>query len=298
MLNALLILLSHSFTPTEEGNHSEGNSVRLTECLSKLTIPQNAKLLSFDVTNLFISVPVSETLKLAEDILIDSAIHRVVRDELIALMSVCTKQNYFLFNNQFYTQEEGLAMGSPLSPLLAEIFMDHLENKLFQSKVPLLSNVFYWYRYVDDVLCCWTGSHRQAHNFLTFLNSLHPRINFTMEMESDGILNFLDLSISTSKNKHEFAIFRKPTFTDHVIPYDSFYPWSHKTSAFNHMINRTLSIPLSNNDLQKEINIIRQIAKANAYDDNLITKLLITKTKTLAIKQLSYLKSFNDTKQK
>lgn len=53
--------------------------------------------------------------------------------------------------------QEGLAMGLPLSPILAEIFMDHLENNLFNSKFPLVSNAFYWYRYMDVILCCWTG---------------------------------------------------------------------------------------------------------------------------------------------
>ena len=88
----------------------------------------------------------------------------------------------------------------------------------------LLQNVLYWYRYVDDVLCAWSGSINQLHEFLGLLNSRYPSIRFTMEIGGRHI-NFLDLGISINEHgQHEFEIYRKPTHTDVVISGNSFDP--------------------------------------------------------------------------
>jgi Fic family protein len=95
-------------------------------------------------------------------------------------------------------------MGSPISPLMAEIFMDLFEEQLFTpdqpSPHPLLQKILYWHRYVDDVLCAWTGSINQLHEFLELLNNRYPSIRFTMEIGGNRI-NFLDLTISINEQE-------------------------------------------------------------------------------------------------
>ncbi|MGR0202271.1 hypothetical protein, partial [Klebsiella pneumoniae] len=61
------------------------------------------------------------------------------------------------FNGQFYLQSEGLPIGSCISPILAEIFLDSLEHKIFNSNNSLVKYVKHWFRYVDDVFCLFTG---------------------------------------------------------------------------------------------------------------------------------------------
>ncbi|MGR0261149.1 hypothetical protein, partial [Klebsiella pneumoniae] len=58
---------------------------------------------------------------------------------------------------QFYLQSEGLPIGSCISPILAEIFLDSLEHKIFNSNNSLVKYVKHWFRYVDDVFCLFTG---------------------------------------------------------------------------------------------------------------------------------------------
>ena len=104
-------------------------------------------------------------------------------------------------------------MGSPLSPLMADIFLDELENRIFNlSKFKY--NIQFWYRYVDDVLCLWKGSNRQLDMFLNEINNLNKSIQFTMEKETQNSLNFLDISICHDLGKFGFNVYRKPTFTD------------------------------------------------------------------------------------
>lgn len=114
-------------------------------------------------------------------------------------------------------------MGSPLAPLISEIFMNRFERELFASQCMLMQYIGYWHRYVDDVLCLWTGSMEQLQEFFLFINSLYPSITFTLEVGGNSI-NFLDLSITLFEGKHEFEIFRKPTYTDITIDGSSYCP--------------------------------------------------------------------------
>ena len=109
-------------------------------------------LVSYNVTSLFTNVPLDETIQ----ILADKAFHvdwfnkthelNLSRDQLIELHNAATKNQLFQFNGNLYEQTDGVAMGSPLGPLLANVFMCSVEDKLDQDgKLPS-----YYQRYVDD----------------------------------------------------------------------------------------------------------------------------------------------------
>jgi len=158
---------------------------------------------------------------------------------------------------------DGLAMGSPLALLMASVFMDRFEKELFKSSHPLLQYAEYRYRYVDDVLCLWSGGVAQSQDFLQLLNNRYTSIKFTLEIGGVKI-NFLDLTISIA-GKHEFEIFRQPTTTDTSISNSSYHNPFQKTAAFLNMIHRLLSVPLSQEGFQKEVDTITYLAKANNY---------------------------------
>ena len=126
----------------------------------------------------------------------------------------------------------------------------------------LVKKVKYWHRYVDDVVCAWTGTDTELKDFLSLINSHYPSIQFTLEKGGSSI-NFLDLSITLKNGTHKFNIFRKPTYTDVVIDGSSFHPRCHKHAAFRSMIHRLVSIPLSPSDFQKELDTIIHVAKTN-----------------------------------
>ena len=195
------------------------------------------------------------------------------------LLYVCMEHSYFKFDSKFYKILDSLPMGNQLSPLLAEIYMDNFEKTLFSSNHNLLKCIFSYLRYVDDIFCVWTGSIRQLHIFLNFMNSLNNNLQFTLEIESNKSLNFLDLKIALSDSKFNFGIFRKPTYTDNVIHASSNHPLSQKMSAFHSMIHRLLNIPLEKEEFNKELLTIKQIAKNNDYNTNIIDNILKKKEK-------------------
>jgi hypothetical protein len=166
-------------------------------------------------------------------------------------------------------------MGSPLSPFLSEIFLSDFEKSfLLNPKSPFIKNIKFWCRYVDDVLCLWTGTERQLNNFFNFINSLNSKIQFTMEIEQDKKINYLDLSISHKNSKFSFGIFRKETYTDSIIPYNSAHHYSTKLAALNSMAYRLANVPMDPEEYSAERNTILTIANNNGFPTSLVTKII------------------------
>ncbi|XP_050510523.1 uncharacterized protein LOC126887180 [Diabrotica virgifera virgifera] len=245
------------------------NSRQLVEKLQLVNLNPNIVMLSFDVSNLFTSVPKNESISLVNSLLLNNSVTSNTTSSIINILKICLSQDYFVFNNNFYQQPDGLAMGSCLSPFLADVFMDHLESNHITKNPEIL----HWFRYVDDILVLISGNSDSAHNLLHKINLIHPKITFTMELESSNSINFLDISITRLDDHFNFGIYRKPTQTDHVIHSTSNHPLSHKLSAFRSFIHRLNSIPLSTPEFNKELNIIKQIAVNNGYDPDIIHKL-------------------------
>ena len=105
------------------------NSLDLLEKLANVST-RNKKLASFDVKSLFTCVPVEGAMKA-----VDRAVLKISDDQLpipryyyVKLIKLCVGFNSFQFEGVEYEQITGLAMGSPLSPVLAQFFMEVLEN--------------------------------------------------------------------------------------------------------------------------------------------------------------------------
>jgi hypothetical protein len=77
----------------------------------------------------------------------------------------------------------------------------------------------FWERAEDDVICIWQHGREEADKFLTFLNSIHARINWTSEVEKNSVLPFLDMNLQRVGNKIETSVYRKPT---HTLKYSNF----------------------------------------------------------------------------
>ena len=139
----------------------------------------NFFLLSFDVSSLFTNIPLNETIELALDyILSNNPEVNISRKDLKKLFQFATSETHFHFNGEIYEQVDGVAMGSPLAPVLANLFMGHHEQHWLIQKEAL--SVLFYKRYVDDIFCIFKTS-EQADKFLDFLNTRHKNIKFTTE---------------------------------------------------------------------------------------------------------------------
>ena len=68
---------------------------------------------------------------------------------------------------------------------------------------PYFKSFIFWYRYVDDILAIFLGTRRQLQIFLNFINNLHKNISFTLELEDNNSINFLDLTITKCKDVYK-----------------------------------------------------------------------------------------------
>ena len=243
------------FNTKFKSKYSIKNSLDLIDKIKNLEIPNRSLLISFDVKSLFPSVPPADVLGITRTLLQKNSLFpAIVKEDLLQGLEICLKQNYFEFNGSIFQDKDSLAIGSSLSPLAAEIFMDNLEQKIMSH--PLSKLCKFWYRYVDDVFSCFLGTRRQLTTFLAYLNSLHPNIQFTLEIEENNRINFMDLSIQKINNRLQFGIYHKPTHTDMLIHNSSMHPYSHKLAAFRCYVHMLLSVPMSKMQYENEVNII------------------------------------------
>ena len=100
--------------------------------IHNVNVPHGFNMTSFDVKSLFASVPLEETINVA----LDRIYHRkeietsISKNDMRNLL--CTKYVHFCFGGEIYQQNDGVAMGSPLGPVLAGILMAGLETKIIQ----------------------------------------------------------------------------------------------------------------------------------------------------------------------
>ena len=109
----------------------------------------HTKMFSLDVSSLFTSVPLEEMIDyLCNYIQVHNCNICLPPDALKRLLLFCTRNVQFKFNGEIYRQKDGVAMGSPLGPLFADIFMASLENTRLR---PYIDNFHFYKRYVDDI---------------------------------------------------------------------------------------------------------------------------------------------------
>ena len=254
-----------------EDNSSIKNNIELVDKIISIHIPSGAKLASFDVTNMYTNIPIAETLQITENLLTQNQIEAKKVKEAIEILKTIMQQNYFQHDNKFYTQNDGLPMGSPLSGTLANIYLNHFERThIMNERNKYKNNILYWHRYVDDILIMFKGTHRQIEKLHKYINSIHDNIKFTLEVEINKSINFLDLTIQNVNQKHSFKIYRKDTQTDHTIHSTSNHPAQHKYAAYNHMLHRLNNIPMAYADYNEELNTIIHIATQNGFTSNMI----------------------------
>ena len=138
---------------------------------------RNKFLVSYDVTSLFTNISLQKTIDLAVDLMFKGVPGlRVSRPQLRKLFVIATTQSHFLFKGEIYEQIDGVAMGSPLAPTLANLFMGHHEQMWSENCGN--DGPVYYQRYVDDIFVVF-DTETQADEFLGFLNTRHPSIRFT-----------------------------------------------------------------------------------------------------------------------
>ena len=262
---------------TGSSDFTVNNSAHFVSTISSETILDNEIMVSFDVESLFTNVPI--------DAAVEAALQKLENDPNLAdrttltpaqiadLLNFVLRSTYFQYNGSIYEQREGAAMGSPVSAVIANLYMESFEEQAIATS-PYKPRV--WKRYVDDT---FTVLDRESvESFLQHLNNQQPSIRFTMETESGGKLAFLDTAVSREPDgRLTTSVYRKPTHTDQYLAYDSHHPQSVKRGIVKCLYDRAKHIVTKPSVISKEKKHLSSVLVSNGYPLSFLQK--VTKTR-------------------
>ena len=171
---------------------------------------------SFDKKSLFTNIPLE----------IKHMLPIWVKVRFIAYLKLPCLNHFLIFDGKFYEQCDGVAMGSPLGPTLANVYMCHFEN-IWLGNYPAHYKPTVYRRFVDDTFLLFRTKYH-VEKFKNYINKQHKNIKFTSEIQKNDSLSFLDITITPENNEFVTSVYRKPTFNRVFTNFERFIPDMYK----------------------------------------------------------------------
>ena len=199
--------------------------------------PEEETLVSFDVSALFTSIPVPVALQVINSKISACTnytnVSKIPTEKFTKILEFTLANCIFCFTKKFYKQLQGAAMGTPVSPVIANIYVEHFQSLA----IPTSPTLIKWqFRYVDDVHSATRKD--QVNKLQEHLNSIDPHIKVTIELPGTDGPPFLDTLTKPTPNSIESTVYRKPTHRDRYLDYISNHPISAKLSVIHTFIHR------------------------------------------------------------
>ena len=261
--------LAKLLAPLAKSKYTINNTKDFITYTKNLNIGEDEEMVSFDVSNLFTNVPLDFTIDLILKKVYGKRMlkTKLKKPELKELLEMCTKEMHFTFNGKTYQQTDGVCMGSPLGPVLANVFMVYLEETI----VPQLKDSMpEWRRYVDDTFTIVKKG--KLIEVISALDDFHPNISFTHEIEKERKIAFLDVLLTKEENGSiQTGVYRKTTNNSIYIHWKSHAPKQWKIGTLTNMIRRSYEICSNDDELEKELAHLKNVfTTTNGYPKNLV----------------------------
>ena len=242
----------------------------IVDSLRDINLERDHVLVSFDVSSLYTNVPVYEAMEECTNLLYSGSYKKppVDKETFKELLEMCSCNVIMLTNDGYFQQTEGLAMGSPPAPLLANGWMHKFDN-IVKGDGTLFA------RYMDDYVRDIKDI--EVNDKLKEINELHPSLKFTMEVEENGSLPFLDTLLQhNTDGTISSTWYRKKTDTGLVMNYHSLAPEIYKRSVVIGMVHRIIrscsSWKFIHESLEKAKNILNNNQYPPSFYDPIIAK--------------------------
>ena len=237
------------------------STTEICEKIKELRLEDDEELISYDVVSMYTNVPVLEAIQVCTDMLYNlkpDKRPKIDKDTFIQLCEIATCKVVMLTHNGYYTQEEGLAMGSPPAPHLANGWLSQYDDSLKgDSKL--------YERYMDDII-----KEEKKENIALKLkesNDLHPKLSFTVEREKNGTLPVLDMMILHDHNtgQLESTWYTKPSDTGLTMNFHALAPKRYKRSVVTGFVYRIYRACSTWQHFHQSLEKAKQILEQNQY---------------------------------
>ena len=229
---------------------------------------------SLDVDSLFTNIPLKETIDICCELVFKGKmiVDGMSKEDLRQLLTLATTESFILFNNEYYQQTDGVAMGSPLGPTLANIFLGYNE-RIWLEQCPPEIKPEYFRRYVDDIFLLFKDVNSIS-KFKDYMNKQHKNMNFTSEYEVENSIPFLDVHVVRNNCTFFTSVYRKPTFSGVYTNYNSFLPTIYKSGLVSTLLYRCYQICTSWTQINVEIKTIKSFMLKNGYPENMLDRVI------------------------
>ncbi|CAJ0943123.1 unnamed protein product [Ranitomeya imitator] len=194
------------------------------------TIPANSILCTLDVNSLYTSITHDTGIKAVSLTLSEAGVDTRSQDLCLELLNLVLRENYFLFEDDFYVQICGTAMGSNVAPAYANLYMDRFEREFVYPDTLFQQHAILWYRYIDDIFCIWQGDHTSLTTFYNTINKIRTELKFSISHHMEAI-TFLDTKVCKDvQGSLTTDIYTKATDRNNLLLYNSCHPKSTRNS--------------------------------------------------------------------
>ena len=258
------------------------NTCDFVQQIKGITLQANECITSYAVSALFSSVSIDPAINIIRRKLEMDTRTSMKVEQVISLLEVCLKTTYFQFQGRFFEQLKGAAMGSPISLIVANLYMKDFEIKAINTAEypPGI-----WKRYVDDTHLIIEATKKEG--FLEHINSIDLHIQFTTEdAKANGSIPFLDTIVMPQPdNSLLTTVYSKPTDTDLYLHWNSHHHLSAKFCLINTLKHRAKTVCSNQLLLKKEEDHLNRALRRCKYPEWTLTRASITQKKKTNTKQ-------------
>lgn len=244
--------------------------------ITMLQIPLNSFFFTIDIDSLYTNIDIPAGLKAVKNIFQKYPAHRPDK-ELLELLEINLTKNDFEFNNEYYLQIKGTAMGKRFAPAYANIFMADWEERALNKcdKKP-----FCYFRYLDDIFGIWTYSKDDFEVFITTLDTFDPSIRLKYQFHEHSI-DFLDTTVykgSTFCRDHklDIKVYFKETDTHALLFKTSFHPKHTFRGLIKSQLLRFRRICTRDHDFREAVQILFRTLRTRGYSRPFLRRCLKT----------------------
>ena len=194
-----------------------------------LDIPEDAFLVTMDVESLYTNIDQSEGTEFCAEALNSRRNSRFSTSIITGMIKTVLECNCMQFSNRFFRQIKGTAMGTPMAPNFANLFMTKFETDMLNAyEKEFQKRPLRWFRYIDDVFFVWTYDKTSLNHFIDFCNSyatrskLRSSIRFTSEFSKSSV-SFLDMIVRLENGRICTSVYSKPVDTHTYLHSTSFH---------------------------------------------------------------------------